>query len=193
MRGKFLVMSALAATVTCATPASATQLVTNGGFEAGDFSGWTLTGNTGFTGIDSSAHSGSHAAFFGQVGSTGSLSQTLSTVAGQMYNVSFWLEDDGGTPSSFTAAFGGDSLLSLSDTSAFGYTLYTYDITASSSSTLLSFAFRQDPSYFHLDDVSVEDVSSVPEPATWAMMILGMGAAGLTLRRRKTRGAAGLA
>jgi hypothetical protein len=33
-----------------------------------------------------------------------------------------------------------------------------------------------------LDDVSL---AAVPEPATWAMMILGFGAAGSILRRRK--------
>jgi hypothetical protein len=30
----------------------------------------------------------------------------------------------------------------------------------------------------------------VPEPATWAMMILGFGAVGSTIRRRRTRLAA---
>lgn len=193
MRGKFLAMSAVAAAVVLATPASASQLVTNGGFESGDFTGWTLTGNTAFTGVDSTSHSGSDAAFFGQVGATGSLSQTLSTVAGQVYTISFWLQDNGGTPSSFNASFGGDALTSLSNTPAFGYTFYTYSVSASSNSTLLSFTFRQDPSFFHLDDVSVEEVSSVPEPATWAMMVLGMGAIGVSLRHRKTRAAAALA
>lgn len=35
--------------------------------------------------------------------------------------------------------------------------------------------------------ISFDPASAVPEPATWAMMILGMGAVGLTLRRRTTR------
>ena len=193
MRGKFLAMSAFAAATVLGAPASATQLVTNGGFETGDFTGWTLTGNTSFTGVSDVAHSGSNGAFFGQVDATGSLSQTLGTVSGQNYTVSFWLANEGGTPSSFVASFGGDVLTSLSDPAAFGYTFYTYSLTASSNSTLLSFTFQQNPAYFHLDDVSVEDVSSVPEPATWAMMMLGMGAIGMTLRRRKTRATAAVA
>lgn len=37
-----------------------------------------------------------------------------------------------------------------------------------------------------LDDVvSVQGTAAVPEPATWAMMLFGFGAAGISLRRRK--------
>ena len=39
-----------------------------------------------------------------------------------------------------------------------------------------------------VDNVSVTDAPAVPEPASWAMMIVGLGAAGATMRRR--RGAA---
>lgn len=34
----------------------------------------------------------------------------------------------------------------------------------------------------------VEGVDGVPEPATWALLILGFGATGFTLRRRRTQG-----
>jgi hypothetical protein len=42
--------------------------------------------------------------------------------------------------------------------------------------------------YGHLRPTSltVTRTAAVPEPATWALMILGMGAAGATLRRRRT-------
>jgi len=42
------------------------------------------------------------------------------------------------------------------------------------------------------DNFRLSDVASgaVPEPATWAMMILGLGAAGATLRRRRAIGGA---
>src|SRR5260370_23598673 len=51
-----------------ARPASA-GLVVNGGFETGDFKGWTLGGNTDFTFVDGEPHSGMFSACLGPVGS----------------------------------------------------------------------------------------------------------------------------
>ncbi len=196
MRGRHLALSAVAfAALAFAAPATATDLVTNGGFETGDFTGWTTFGQTDHEGVDTtSAHSGVYGAYFGQVGGTGGIQQTLSTTPGQTYTVSFWLANGGGTPNSFDFSFDGISELSFVNDGGFTYTFETFDLTASTASTLLSFTFRQDPSYWRLDDVSVQAaVSGVPEPATWAMMILGFGAAGFVLRRRKATATAALA
>src|SRR5947208_1219010 len=64
--------------------AIAGNLVTNCGFETGSLSGWSLTGNTGFTGVagGGTPHTGSFGVFEGPVGSDGFLNQTLPTVAG---------------------------------------------------------------------------------------------------------------
>jgi hypothetical protein len=187
MRSKLLTTAAMAvAAISFSAPAHAGELVTNGGFETGNFSGWTLSGNTGFTGVSSSSpHSGTYAANLGPVGSPGTLSQWLNTVAGASYNVSFWLANDGGTPNSFQASFGSDPiLLSLSNSGGFSYFDFSFTATGSSP-TLLSFTYQQNPAYWHLDDVSVQGpVGGVPEPATWAMMLLGFGAMGISLRRR---------
>ena len=45
------------------------------------------------------------------------------------------------------------------------------------------------PSYLYLDKIAVTggNVGIVPEPATWAMMILGFGAVGSAMRRRPAR------
>jgi hypothetical protein len=196
MRGKFLTGAAMAAAaIGFSAPVHASELVTNGGFESGDFTGWTLSGNTGFTSVGSgSPHSGTYAADLGPVGSQGTLSQWLNTVAGATYNISFWLENDGGTPNSFQAYFGSDPiLLSLSNSGAFSYFNFSFTATGGSP-TLLSFDFRQDPAYWHLDDVSVQGpVGGVPEPATWGMMLLGFGAMGFALRRRGAKPLAQLA
>ena len=39
---------------------------------------------------------------------------------------------------------------------------------------------------FALDDIQLDTRAPVPEPGTWAMMIMGFGAAGALLRRRRT-------
>ncbi len=73
---------------------------------------------------------------------------------------------------------------------------------------VINIAAATNPGEWFVDDVSVNDTAltggqvalltdapplngGVPEPATWAMMILGLGGAGAMLRRR--RGAAVLA
>ena len=94
-----------------ATPTSTvppTCLVVNPGFETGSFSGWTQSGDLGFTNVTSNMpHSGSFAADLGPL-TEGFLTQTLPTVVGQSYHVSFWLAlDADGTPNDFSATFAG--------------------------------------------------------------------------------------
>lgn len=171
-----------------ASPASAAELVTNGDFETGSLSGWTQVGSTTFNGVATGyGVGGSNGAFFGPVGSTGGISQALATIAGQTYTLSFALLSDGGTPNSFSVLFGGSNPLSLTNAPAFGYTTYSYNLLATSASTNLQFDFRDDPGFWGLDNVSV--TAAVPEPATWAMMLLGFGMMGgmLRYRRRSTK------
>jgi hypothetical protein len=52
---------------------------------------------------------------------------------------------------------------------------------------LLDFGLRQDSGYSGLDDISVNAVSAVPEPSTWAMLLLGfVGIAGLRFRQGRS-------
>src|SRR5437016_2266773 len=91
-----LLQRKLAALVLCGAAlgfcnsAGAASLVTNGGFETGDFTGWTQTGNSTFNGVQSpgpgpSVREGNSSAFFGPVGSVGGISQTLTTIPGASY------------------------------------------------------------------------------------------------------------
>jgi PEP-CTERM motif-containing protein len=60
-----------------------------------------------------------------------------------------------------------------------------YDPSAITSGTInLSDLFPNNPGWSHIDFFDT-GTSSVPEPGTWAMMILGFGAAGVAFRRRR--------
>ena len=131
------------------------NLVTNGGFETDNFSGWTRSGNLGATGVYNFAHSGSYAAHLGPVGSDGFLTEHISTTPGQTYILDFWLAHDGGGTNDFSAHWNGATLLSLSGAPSQNYNHYTYEVTATSGTTGLTFQFRQDPAYWNLDDIQV--------------------------------------
>jgi len=180
MPTKILLTLVTAAALSYATPAFA-NLVSNPGFETGDFTDWTQFGNTGFTGVDTfSARFGTFGAFFGPVGSDGGISQNLTTVAGQHYTLSFWLENDGGTPNDVSILWNGATIASGVDLGGFGYTRFSFSgLVATSGSTQLAFSFRQDPAYYRLDNVSV----TAPDGGN-TLWLLGLAMVGICLVRR---------
>jgi hypothetical protein len=136
------------------------SLLVNGGFETGDFTAWTQSGVTSSTSVNTNnAHGGKYAAELGPPSAEGYLAQTFTTTPGAQYTLNYWLQHNGGTPSSFRAMIDGTNIPGsvLSDpVPAFAYTQYTFTFTASNPSTELKFGFREDLSYFYLDDVSVD-------------------------------------
>ena len=130
----------------------------------------------------------------------GTISQTFDTVAGTTYQVFYWLSGnpDGGNEvksGSVSAMIDGDvvtqAFLSNSGLSHenMAYSLYSFFFTADSEMTTLSFMSGPDEGPYGpvLDLVSV---AAVPEPATWAMMLIGFGGIGFAMRRRRRRGLA---
>ena len=67
-----------------------------------------------------------------------------------------------------------------------------YQLLADGGDYIQSLAFTFSPGIQDIRQIRVGDlaVSAVPEPATWAMMILGLGCVGLGLRMRGTRAVA---
>jgi hypothetical protein len=182
MAGAAIVLAAS----TAGMAANAAELVTNGSFETGNFSGWTQFGDTSFTGVGGCVGSacptdGVDLAYFGSVNDVGGISQTLATGAG-LYNISFDLSNDQGA--SFTADFGGVTL--LVNPPQEGTTHYSFTDIAVSGSPTLTFSFQDVPSYYTLDDVSVT-AAGVPEPASWALMLTGFFGLGATLRTARRR------
>jgi hypothetical protein len=190
----FCLFVAMAPGLAYATPcgASSGNLVANCGFETGDFTGWTLSGNDvpnelgnlyGVEGTDPldgiSPNSGSFHAFIADLDSNATtLAQTLHTKAGDLYDVSFYLAQDT-TPSTqysneLIVDFGATTLVSLNAMPVQGYTLYTFAVAATSTSTPISFTIGNGLGETLLDDVKVTDtVAPTPEPSTWSLFLLG--------------------
>ena len=156
--------------VTVTTPPRRSNLVANGNFATGNFTDWTLGGNDSNASspqlfIDTNAEGGStYAVGMGSMGADGTLSQTIATTAGQTYTLSFWLQNEGSGGNDFAAIWKGQTLLSLTNAAKFGYTEYTYTVTATGSTTTLEFSAANNPSQWDLDNISLT-ANSTPPPA----------------------------
>ena len=167
--------------------AQATTLV-NGGFEAGDFTGWTQVGNFDLSGVDAlTAHDGTYGAYFGPATTPGGIVQTLNTAVGASYMIDFWLKNENaaspGMSNAFTFSWGAVQVMSLTDASVSPYTHYSFNLTALQTHTDVKFSFRNDAGFWDLDSVS-----AVPEPASMALLSLGLGLLGMAAARRRRIG-----
>jgi hypothetical protein len=165
-------------------------LVFNGGFETGDFSGWTLVGtaNSGSTiynevvsanSLASGAgtnfiHSGNYGAFLGD-NTIATLSQTLNTVPGQVYFLSFWLANPGsGSGQQFLVNWNTNStstnqIYFLSNPPVLSWTNLSFLVAATTTNTVLKFGAANPPDGFGLDDVSVTAIPpAVFQMPTWS-------------------------
>ena len=193
----------LALTVGFAMQAEAGPIVLDGGFEIPTPSGLGYTGSLldgwtaalGTIGIGNVSafwapdvpHSGNQFAYLDWSDTVNTVSQTLTTVVGQPYLISYWVADT--SANSLSVSFGSQVLFNGTAptngvTLVSDYVNYTYTVTAASTSTILSFTgqWLALPSDYGtlLDDVSV---NAVPEPAT--LGFTGLGCLALFALRRK--------
>lgn len=199
---KFMIIAAALALPSAANAAA----FINGGFETGPAPGSFTTLASGSTAISGWVVGGNGIDYIGSywvagegsrsidlsAGNAGSISQTFDTVLGQHYTVDFLLAGNpaglpntktvqvaatGAAAQNFTFDKSGHSLASM------GWTHVSYGFTATGSSTTLSFTSLDNTAYGPaIDGVTV--TAAIPEPASWAMMILGLGLTGAAMRRR---------
>ncbi len=197
---------------TCGSVAG--NVVQNCGFETGDFSSWTYSGNleggappNNYYGVDNSnPNSGTYAAYIGVQGGGGSdigtlgpfltLSQTLNLLPSEYYQVSFYLNQNAPTPNPgylnyFDARFNGAYVFTEENVPNSGgvYQMYTHRVStpvdaAAASASLLAFNFQNDSDFFFLDDVSVTALGPTPEPASFLLVLPVLAGLWLVRRRR---------
>lgn len=152
---------------------NATNLLVDGGFELGTVGsqnpfGWgnfQQTTGIGAQGVTQTgngrggegAHSGVNFWDDGAVGAYDGIFQSIATVVGQTYTLSFWLANPS-TGSAYSQTGSGIDALAYVGNSVPGGTVIT--------------------------NPAPPTTGAVPEPATWAMMLVGFGAIGIGLRRR---------
>ncbi len=177
----------LALALGLAAPASAaTELVVNGGFETGDFTGWTRSTTNNATGVNSN---GPHAGTFDarlRTNNSGvrTLSQDIVTNAGYRYELSYWLRNTGNPqPVDSFEVVTGATTVSFGDRASFSYTRFTQQFIGQAGSTNVLFRYLHPADgSFQLDSVSAQ---VVPEPASWALLLAGFALVGTAMRRRK--------
>lgn len=174
--------------VLSALSASATPLVTNGDFETGTFAGWTLSGDTS-TSVISKNNVTSNTTNVWRSGASDAetyISQVLTTVANASYTLSFDVYTDSTSGSSFSASFGGNVVSSFVN-EVHNWTHYSVtNLVAGGTSTELKLGARNDPRFTRVDNISVVQTSTVPEPASMLLLSGAFAALALT-RRRKAR------
>jgi PEP-CTERM motif len=165
------------------------NIVGNGGFESG-LAGWSTSGFQlqGFDfGIDSFAHTGSSSFQGGAIESLGLLSQSLATTAGTTYNIDLWLASDGFFENEFQVLWNGQVIYDRTDLFPQGFTQVVIDPMATGPVTALSFGFRDDSGFLHVDDISVRAVSAVPEPSAFALIAVGLATLGRANWKKRNR------
>ena len=165
----------------CATSSTVrAELVVNGGFETGDFTGWTA--DPYWSVVTWYPHSGTYQATTQNWAPDWQyLSQSFTTTTGQSYTVGFWLSSADDIPANeFVARWDGVTKIDLLDLAYSDYTYYSYTAIATGTSTTIDFGYIYNAQWFDLDNVSMN-----PVPIPGAIWLLGSGLIGLVGLKRK--------
>lgn len=175
------------------------NLVLNGGFETGDLSHWSIIGNPQYAGADVttiSPHSGMYDAELYTFPSSPQqfvgLQQVLNRPTTPL-TLTFWLKNDpgantSGVPSEFDVLWNDSVVFHLLESQTdTNYHMYTVNLPLEQvEGGILQFNAIQNPSEWHLDDISTAAAAAVPEPS--ALFLAFAGALCASVMRRSLSG-----
>jgi hypothetical protein len=202
-----LALTALAAAFTLCTSAHASNLIADSGFESAGgapfntyFAGQSIDGGSwnvtqGAVYIDTQdpyVYQGNNALNLTLANPyvPDSIAQTVATVVGQTYQISFYADSDSSNTFSLTIAQLGFPSLNNDGNSGL-FTDYSAAFIATSTSTTLDFTSTADPAIgspygsVMIDNVSLQ---ATPEPNSFLLLLTGIASAALFFGRRSLAG-----
>ncbi len=183
---------ARADTIPSICDAIAGNLVQNCGFETESFPpSWDVTPahDSSALSIGGNSNSGVWAAQFGAFAHEDDvISQTITTVPGTSYALTFYWQGDPGSGGDdhYFAQWNGETIVDVTGNSTSGYIRYNFTKVGTGSDTLTFGGQDTGGTYVQLDDVSLV-ASSVPTPEPMTLALLGVGLGGLGVVRRRRR------
>lgn len=169
------------------------NIVQNCGFEMGDTQYWIEIGDwaTEFAKIDFSAYSGSYslsASNYPYQGYSG-LSQTITDVSGQIYEVSFYATQNSNNNSQglqlLASSINGNEYINLQDMSATNWTKYVFNFVGTGSDVFSIYGYQQHGMQY-IDDINIHAISSVSSvPVPSAIWLFSSVFAGFSLFGRR--------
>jgi hypothetical protein len=193
----FAIRASLTAAVVVLTGANANAKVnflSDPGFEqaayqmpATDVPGWQVTTSdagtyTQITSEFGNCDQASAKCFYTKTGSA-TISQTFSDIAGQSLSIGGAIESHG--DNTFAMLFNGKTVLTENFTAATSWEIYSAGVTATGRDTISFVTGENNWQATVIDNAFA--VAAVPEPSTWAMLLLGFTGMGLAAMRRNRK------